>query len=211
VPLRRRLASLLSPAKPAPHPYAPPVPALSRSLADAVADGRATVGQGTYGFPTIARYDLDTDLSIGAFCSIGEDVVIHLGGDHHADWVTTSPLRILFGLPGAGEDGHPKRKGDVTIGHDVWIGRGAQLLSGASVGTGAVVGAGAVVGGSVPAYAVVTGNRAAVVGYRFDEPVREAMSRIAWWDWPLEVVLSRVGDLCSPDVSAFVARYDPGA
>jgi acetyltransferase-like isoleucine patch superfamily enzyme len=206
--MRRRLVSLLSSEKPPQHPYEPPARPLSASLSDAVIDGRATVGQGTYGYPTIARYDLDTNLSIGSFCSIGEEVVIHLGGDHHAEWVTTSPLRILHGLPGAGADGHPKRKGDVVIGNDVWIGRGAQVLSGASVGTGAVVGAGAIVGGSVPPYAIVTGNRGGVVGYRFDEPVRAAMLRIAWWDWPIDLVLSRVDELCSPDVAAFVARYD---
>jgi acetyltransferase-like isoleucine patch superfamily enzyme len=193
-----------------PHPFAAPDRPLSSSLADAITARRATVGQGTYGYPTVTRYDLTTNLSIGAFCSIAEDTAIQLGGDHNAAWVTTSPLRILFELPGAGRDGHPKDKGDVVIGDDVWIGRGAQVLSGATIGTGAIVGAGAIVTGSVPPYAVFTGNRGAVVGYRFDEAVRAALLRIAWWDWPLDVVLARVDELCSPDVEAFAAKYDPG-
>jgi acetyltransferase-like isoleucine patch superfamily enzyme len=55
---------------------------------------------------------------------------------------------------------------DVVIGDDVWIGAKAVLLPGARVGDGAVVAAGAVVRGAVPAFAVVAGVPAKVVGQR---------------------------------------------
>jgi acetyltransferase-like isoleucine patch superfamily enzyme len=185
-----------------------PEPMLSPSLARVVALGRATVGKETYGFPTVRIFDEETNLHIGAHCSIADDVMILLGGGHRPDWVTTSPLRILAGLPGGGHDGHPRRVGDVVIGSDVWIAERATVLSGTRIGHGAVVGAGAVVGGEVPPFAIVAGNRAEVVRYRFNEEQREALLRIAWWDWPLADVVARVDELCSPDIDAFIAKFD---
>ena len=56
---------------------------------------------------------------------------------------------------------------DVIVDEDVWIGANVTLLAGSHIGRGAVVGAGSVVRGNVPPYAVVSGNPAIVVSYRF--------------------------------------------
>ena len=131
--------------------------------------GRATLGPGSYGEPEVYIFpeDSSTQLRIGAYSSIAAGTRIVLGGEHHIDWVTTSPLRILNGLPGAGKDGHPLSKGDITIANDVWIGMGAMILSGVTIGNGAVVGAGAVVARDVPPFAVVAGNPASNIRFRF--------------------------------------------
>ena len=55
----------------------------------------------------------------------------------------------------------------VVIQDDVWVGARAILLRGITVGRGAVIGAGAVVTKSVPPYAIVGGNPAGVLGFRF--------------------------------------------
>ena len=112
-------------------------------------------------------------------------------------------------LPGAWEDGHPASKGDITIGNDVWIGAGATILSGVTVGDGAVIGAASLIAADVPAFAIAAGNPAQVLRYRFPEPIREALLRIAWWDWPHEQVLAAVDQLCSPDAEGFVRAHDP--
>jgi len=52
----------------------------------------------------------------------------------------------------------------IEIGSLVFIGARAIVLKGVSVGIGAVIGAGAVVTRNVPAYAIVAGNPALVVG-----------------------------------------------
>ena len=56
---------------------------------------------------------------------------------------------------------------DVTVDEDVWMGARVTLLSGVHIGRGAEIGTGTVVRKSVPPYAVVVGNPAKIVGFRF--------------------------------------------
>ncbi|MBO7636557.1 MAG: galactoside O-acetyltransferase [Paludibacteraceae bacterium] len=56
---------------------------------------------------------------------------------------------------------------DVVVNEDVWLGVNVILMAGVTIGRGAIVGAGAVVRYDVPPYAIVTGNPAKVVGFRF--------------------------------------------
>lgn len=56
---------------------------------------------------------------------------------------------------------------DVIVCEDVWLAANVTLLSGVTVGRGAIVGAGSVVRNDVPPYAIVIGNPAKVVGFRF--------------------------------------------
>ena len=72
----------------------------------------------------------------------------------------------------------------MTIGNDVWIGSGAMILSGVTIGDGAVVAARAVVTKDVPPYAIVAGNPARLVRYRFDEATIAALLEAAWWELP---------------------------
>ncbi len=54
----------------------------------------------------------------------------------------------------------------IVIGRDVWIGAGAGITDGVAIGDHAVIGMGAVVTREVPAYAVVAGVPARVIGDR---------------------------------------------
>ncbi len=56
---------------------------------------------------------------------------------------------------------------DVIVEEDVWIGTNVTLLSGVHVGRGAEIGSGSVCRGNIPPYAIVTGNPAKIIGYRF--------------------------------------------
>jgi hypothetical protein len=74
------------------------------------------------------------------------------------------------------------RKEGTVVGHDVYIGHNAVLLPSVSrVGHGAIVGAGSVVREDVPPYAVVTGNPARVVRYRFRPATVEKLLSEQWW------------------------------
>ncbi|NAS10979.1 acyltransferase [Poritiphilus flavus] len=54
----------------------------------------------------------------------------------------------------------------ISIGNDVWIATGAKILKGVTIGEGAVIAAGAVVKEDVPAYGIVGGVPAKVIGSR---------------------------------------------
>ncbi|WP_228729873.1 acyltransferase [Shewanella avicenniae] len=62
----------------------------------------------------------------------------------------------------------------VVIGRDVWIGAQVGIVDGVTIGDYAVIGMGAVVTKDVPAYAIVAGNPAKVIGDRRDKPATKA-------------------------------------
>ena len=85
-------------------------------------------------------------------------------------------------------------KGPIIVGNDVWIGFRSIILSGVTIGDGAVIYAGSVVTKDIPPYAIVAGVPAKIIRYRFDAKTIERLARVAWWDWPDEVIKSRLDD-----------------
>jgi acetyltransferase-like isoleucine patch superfamily enzyme len=156
--------------------------------------GVVIVGEHTYGEPKVYSWNNETKLTIGKYCSIAEGVVFLLGGEHRMDWVTTYPFSAFpeEWSSAASIIGHPATKGDINVGNDVWIGHGALILSGIRIGDGAVIGAGSVVTKDVDNYAVVAGNPAKFVKYRFDLQTREYLCSLSWWNWPHEKVSQNV-------------------
>ena len=59
---------------------------------------------------------------------------------------------------------------DVIIEEDVGLGAGVTILQGVVIGRGAIVGGGSVIRNSVPPYAIIAGNPAKIVGFRFSPP-----------------------------------------
>ncbi len=118
------------------------------------------------------------------YLNVGPNAVISIGDDVGMSGCSISAKEsIVIGdrvLVGTGvfvvdNDSHPiaptqrndyrqTRRAAVTIGSDVFIGARAIILKGVEIGEGAVVGAGSVVTRSVPAFAVVAGNPARVIG-----------------------------------------------
>ena len=125
-------------------------------------------------------------IKIGNFCSIAKYVSIQ-EDYHNPDRITTYCLeRNLLGV--VPTDSAMVSKGKIIIGNDVWIGARAQILSGVTVGDGAVVGAGAIVTKDIPPYAIVAGNPAKVIRFRFDQNKIDELMELAWWDWSIEKI-----------------------
>jgi acetyltransferase-like isoleucine patch superfamily enzyme len=174
--------------------------------------GRVTRGHRTYGWPRVLAFDhTDSGLRIGAYCSLNGTFV--LGGKHAVNQVTSYPLRIHLGMQGAGSDGNPTHTGDTILGSDVWTCAESLINSGVRIGHGAIVAAGAVVVKDVPPYAIVGGNPARVIRYRFTPERIAALLDIEWWNWPEDQVRAAVPYLASDDIDRFIefARDGPGA
>lgn len=76
-------------------------------------------------------------------------------------------------------------RGVTKIGNDVWIAQNSIIRAGVEIGNGAVVGAGSVVTKSIPPYAIVAGNPARIIRYRFSEEVIEKLMILEWWNYNL--------------------------
>jgi acetyltransferase-like isoleucine patch superfamily enzyme len=168
--------------------------------------GRMTIGQHTYGIPIIKTYDLNpAKLIVGSYSALSEEAIVMLGGEHAIDRVTTFPLRMRLHLPGAGQDGIPVPTGDTVIGSDVWLTMRTFVRGGVRIGDGAIVASGAVVNKDVPPFAIVGGNPAKVIRYRFSPEQIEALLEIRWWDWPDQLVIEAVDLLSGTDIDEFIA------
>ena len=146
-------------------------------------------------------------LCIGKGCSLADGITFMIDLNHNYGAVAQGELSFLSGviIPD-----NTRRKGSVIIQNDVWVGHGATIMAGVTLHNGCIVAAGAVVTKDVPPYAIVGGNPAKVIRYRFEENTIAGLQKIAWWDWPDELRAARKRDFAlSP--AEFVKKYLPEA
>lgn len=121
---------------------------------------------------------------IGKFCSIAQGVCICIGRHPSSTFVSTHPAffspHAQCGVTFATES-HFKEMGNTTIGNDVWIGANAIIMDDITVGDGAIIGAGAIVTKNVPPYAIVAGNPAKLLRYRFEQNEIDFLLKYQWW------------------------------
>ena len=104
----------------------------------------------------------------------------------------------------------PQGKCQISIGNDVWCGRGVIFKSNPQktlvIGDGAVIAADSVVVKDVPPYAIVGGNPAQIIKYRFKPDVIEALLRIKWWNWSLDKIHDNFNQF--NDIDKFISIHD---
>lgn len=128
---------------------------------------------------------------IGRFCSIATGVRV-MGKNHPLDRISTSTWSYghnIFDLMKQDFDVEVKQDrkfgGDkkTIIDHDVWIGEFATIKRGIKLGLGSIVGANSVVTKDVPPFAIVGGNPAKILKYRFNDVVIGRLIKSKWWEF----------------------------
>ncbi len=134
---------------------------------------------------------LIVNLKVGRYCSLATGINI-LQGNHPIEAVSTSPWHysVYFGKGSIPEDYHYKGKkftfsqsyGRTHVGNDVWIGSYCTIRAGITIGDGAIIAGGANVVSDVPPYAIVGGNPAKILRYRFPEALCQRLQATQWWN-----------------------------
>ena len=128
-------------------------------------------------------------IKVGKYSSLGKCSFV-VDGNHNPYFASTYPFAEL----GYANDAPQNQliKSIPIVGNDVWIGENAFVYSGVVIGDGAVVAGNAVVTKNVPPYAIVAGNPARVVKYRFPSDIIERFIKVKWWDLPDDFVFDEL-------------------
>jgi virginiamycin A acetyltransferase len=147
------------------------------------------------------------NMQVGRYCSIAWNVRL-MGHRHPYERVSTANFTYensfinlkkveadeALSFPCIAYDSEPIPP---IIGHDVWIGADVTLGRGITIGTGSIIAGGSVVVKDVPPYAIVGGNPAKLIKYRFSESVIEALLASQWWQYHY-LNFSQL-DFCQPE------------
>ncbi|MHC4753199.1 MAG: CatB-related O-acetyltransferase [Planctomycetota bacterium] len=121
---------------------------------------------------------------IGRYCSFAQGV-LRLNRNHPMKFKSMHPFFFNTLLGYVQEELVPQSK--LIIGNDVWVGQNAIILPRVErIGDGAVIGAGAIVTKDVPDFAVVSGNPAKVIKYRFSRETIDKINDSHWWNKGIE-------------------------
>lgn len=153
--------------------------------------GRSIWDMGAFSY-SWSSFPINT--KVGRYCSIATDIKV-MGLRHPYEWVTTSATTydrhfIIYQkyLAQQNKVQHPRRlphidRNGLVIEHDVWIGSRATLKANLHIGVGAVIAADAVVTKDVPPFAIVGGNPAKIIKYRFDQATIDRILKTQWWNY----------------------------
>lgn len=168
-------------------------------------------GVGTYAVNMNIHYGRrDTNILIGRYCSLSDNIQFIMSDEHELDRVSTHPFRNIINIMNnqgmkTYADNENKKRCQVIIGHDVWIGMNVTILGGVRIGTGAVIAAGSLVTKDVPPYTVVGGCPAKTIRMRLPGDLVRKLLSVRWWNWPYQVIVDRLREMDDPKL--FVDRY----
>jgi virginiamycin A acetyltransferase len=129
-------------------------------------------------------FQFGRETTIGRYCSFAHTARV-MNRNHPLKYCSTHALFFNPVLKYVKED--KIEHVPIVIGSDVWIGHNAIIMPNVkTIGHGAVLAAGAVVNKDVPPYAVMVGNPARVVRFRFDPEVIENLLESKWWEKDIE-------------------------
>lgn len=156
----------------------------------------------------ISEGDKTINLCIGNFTSISNGIITHINRNH--DFKSISQHFYSSGNPEVDifnfTEKKIQQKGHIFIGSDCWIGANVTLMSGIKIGNGALIGTNSVVAKDIPPYAVVVGNPAKIIKYRFSEEQIIKLLYIQWWNWDIHKIRKNI-EWFKKDVDEFIEKF----
>lgn len=152
---------------------------------------KSTFGRGTV-FWAPNRMNIGNNVYIGKYCTIQADAFIGnniniannvgLIGKYDHDY--TKVGMNIKDAPWIGDSSYnfKGKNQKIIIDDDVWIGFSAVVFTGVHINRGAIIAAGSIVTKDVPPYAIVAGNPARIIGYRFNENEIKEHEKILYSD-----------------------------
>ena len=129
---------------------------------------------------------IDKFTKIGNYCSIAISARV-MNRNHPMEYISTHGL-FFNPVLGVCEDDKIEYI-PLEIENDVWIGHNAIIMPNVKkICNGAVIAAGAVVNKDIPPYAVVVGNPARIVRFRFSERAIKRLIASKWWEKTLDEI-----------------------
>jgi len=145
---------------------------------------------------------------IGKSCSIAQGTLI--GGGMHPSKIFVSTNPVFYSTEKQctetfADKMYFEETGRCLIGNDVWIGANAVIMDNINISDGVIIGAGSIVTKDVPSYAIVVGNPARFLRYRFEKKYIDFLLDFQWWNKDIKWLKENFKDF--HDIEAFYAKY----
>nr|WP_179117328.1 CatB-related O-acetyltransferase [Clostridium beijerinckii] len=159
----------------------------------------ANIGRDSYVCDSVINTGIDYTISngyaahnlqIGQFVSVAVGVEFCMNINHNYFNLSTGVSDLFENNSHKENVERHKQKGQIIIQNDVWLGHNSTIMPGVTIHNGAVVAANSHVVKDVPPYAIVGGNPAKVIKYRFKKEIIDKLLAIQWWNWDDEKIRS---------------------
>lgn len=137
------------------------------------------VNIGMYSYGCFDPLRIGKGAEIGRYCSFSS-TCFRFNGNHGMSFLALHPYLYNKRLGLVENESITRTR--IKIEDDVWIGHNAIIVPSVDyIGRGSVIAAGAVVTRNVPKYAIVAGNPAKIIKYRFSDNVIKEVEATEWW------------------------------
>ena len=148
-----------------------------------ILSGKITIWYNSYIWPNSYFFCWNDSISIWKYCAIAWNFFA-ITYNHSTEYITSNINQYKNKINLNQEIKH----WSIVIWNDVRIWWNVTVLPWVTIWNGAIVGAWAVVTKDIPPYAIVWGNPAKLIKYRFWEKEIEYIENTKWWDWPIDKI-----------------------